>query len=117
MSVTFSVVDSPVHSVTHTYGEEGDGETDTFDEDVLPTCNFSNSNAYRVLDLFAINLDQLGWAGSLTVDECIRLRDCIESLLTTRSYILHDPSDVTRLFRLHTVLSAAAQYGKPVSFG
>lgn len=111
MSVTFSIANSPEHIVTHTWGEDGDGETDTYKDDVLPTCNFSNGNAAHILSLLGVDTTEL--IGVFEEHQCeyhmLQLRRLIHEHRC-------DIDDTRRLFALHTVLHAAIQFGQPVHY-
>lgn len=116
MSVSFWVLNSPQHEVTVTYGEEGDGETDTYMKDVLPTCKFSNGNAAHILSFY---LDEdIAFSGDYTgewdADDIERLICRIRRTLCETSIAI---DDAQRLFCLHTVLHSAQQFGRPVRWG
>lgn len=114
MSITFTVANSPRHTVTHTYGEEGDGETDTYEETVLPSCNFANSSACSLVGV--LNTDLLtehGLVGTWDLNKVVELRERIQDSFADRLVPHHM---ITRMLSLYTVLDAAVWYGQPVSY-
>ena len=114
MSVTFWVRNSPQHMVTRTWGEEGDGETDITEEDVLPTCNFSNGAANAVCALVGYNLEAMNWGGCWEHSELPDILDNLVSRITNHGQYA---VDVERLLRLYVVVAAANLFGEAVCFG
>lgn len=111
MSVTFRVKNSPRHEVTHTYGNPGDVDYEEMKcmEDILPTCNFANTNAYRIAMLIGIGEEDWDYVGEWPVDQLDNIRWQVRDQLC----ICRD-SNLHRLFLLHTVIDAAMQFGQPV---
>lgn len=112
MSVTFRVAESPTRKVAHTFDTyDGGIETETYEEDILPTCNFSNINAARILEILGIPHEDL--CGEIRCDQLAEIMNRIR-LKISEGFVIHD--DYLRAFKLHTVVDAAAQFRKPVRF-
>lgn len=107
MSITFFIPDSPTREVVYDAGGPHEWKTT---EDIYPSCNFSNINAYALMArivAFAgdMGIPEFDSCGTWTAGQACVVAGAIITMFEHRDVPF---GDVARMLRLYTVLQFAA---------
>lgn len=115
MSITFFIPDSPTREVV--YDEGGPHEWKT-SEDIYPSANFSNINAYALMARIVafggdMGIPEFDSCGTWTPNQACTLAGVLITMFEHQEVAF---GDVSRMMRLYTVLQFAADNDMSVNW-